>query len=193
MNKTNGLFLCDEINFNLAGDTNNLGSLPDEQIGWQIDLNPAQALSVTGMVKQAAGALVTLWNIGAFDITLTHNTVSDAGNRFFFPDDLPFILTPNASCPFMWKDHNGRAGWWMITSEQDIPPVALTADVATGADYSATNAVGISILGSLNIALVSENNALVTKHNQLQADHAKLQDEMVELKQVLKDKGIVTF
>lgn len=103
----------DNITVPLAGDTNNLFEAEGiVAFGMVINLDPAQALNLTGLLSYPEYT-VQLWNIGNFDITITHDDpLSAEGNRFFSPDGDPIVIGPFEKKNFMCKNANSRNGWW---------------------------------------------------------------------------------
>jgi len=74
---------------------------------------------LSGMVPaDTSGRVVLLMNIGAANLTLDHDAVSTAANRFLCPNSVDLVIPPNGS-RFCWYDTTssrwrvlGAVAWW---------------------------------------------------------------------------------
>ncbi len=116
----------------LDGHMNN-GSLEPAQItanqnDYQLGANNNQrsmnlldsdaAYNITGIDssfgRAQAGDRICLYNVGSFNITLTHqDAASTAANRFITSTGVAYIIGPD-ECVWLWYDDTGTARWRML-------------------------------------------------------------------------------
>lgn len=64
--------------------------------------------NLTGIVAQAAGTELAIWNVGAFDLVLVHDATSTAANRFTLPGAANLTLTPGSSIRLAYDGASSR-------------------------------------------------------------------------------------
>lgn len=67
--------------------------------------------NITGIVAQADGTLIALYNLTAHVITLVHDATSTAANRFYCPTSADFPLTATGS---VWIRYDGTSQRWTV-------------------------------------------------------------------------------
>jgi hypothetical protein len=72
----------------------------------RLDVNGA--LNLTGIVAQASGTILTLYNKTAYTVTLTHDATSAAPNRFYCPGATNYALLQKASVRLRYDGTDSR-------------------------------------------------------------------------------------
>lgn len=84
------------------------------QPGLRLDAGVATVISGLA-ISQVSGSVVVIHNISAVNsITLTHDTLSTAANRFYLPNNADVVIRPNGSATFRYDGTSSR--WRMIGS-----------------------------------------------------------------------------
>jgi hypothetical protein len=89
-------------------------------------LSSSGAFSITGLQGGAAGRVLLLINVGANNITLTHDDAgSTAANRFFIRGAASLVLTPHKGA---WAQYDATASRWRVIGIAD--PYGSAANTA---------------------------------------------------------------
>lgn len=76
-----------------------------------IRIDVSTAINLTGIVAQATGRMLLLYNKSADTVTLIHDATSTAANRFFCPNNIDFGLSPHETC---WLRYDGTDTRWTV-------------------------------------------------------------------------------
>lgn len=101
---------------------------PAQITGSVDDYNPTDLNICTGMrltsdatrfvrsiVPRADGTVLSVENIGAFDIVLLHNGGSgSAENRFYCPGEVDFYIPPNSGVQIIYEDNSDTTSRWRV-------------------------------------------------------------------------------
>jgi hypothetical protein len=68
--------------------------------------------NLTGLTGGADGRIITLMNVGSFDLVLKHDVTSTAANRFYCPDSADFTLKRNMTAILNYDATSSR---WRVT------------------------------------------------------------------------------
>lgn len=76
-----------------------------------IRIDVSGAINLTGIVAQASGTMIVLYNRTASVISLIHDATSTAANRFYCPGGIDFPLSARGSC---WIRYDGTDSRWAV-------------------------------------------------------------------------------
>ena len=128
------LFWCQYTITVVATTTNNL-VLPDGAPGhivYRIQYNSSAEYFLTGIVQATppasdAGQVIALMNVDTFPLVIEHNSAaSTAANRFLCPDDVDYVVDPDAMVLLIYDRTSSR---WRIGVGQ--PCLAVTDSTTT--------------------------------------------------------------
>jgi len=148
----------------LAANTDNWAPT-DLDISSVIRVAASAAYNLTGITAQPTGTLLTLHNIGSFNITLIDDATSTAANRFQLPSDT--VLAPDGAISLRYDGVSSR--WRQtglpsrVTGQQTIwiPAAAMDARVTTAPAAPAVVEIGTSLIAlrTMNFATDADDHA----------------------------------
>lgn len=110
-----GLALTNYASSSPSGAVNDYALVDvNTQPGLRLDAGAATVISGLA-ISQVSGSTAVIHNVSATNsITLTHDTLSTAANRFYLPDNASVVIRPNGSAIFRYDGTSSR--WRMIGS-----------------------------------------------------------------------------
>lgn len=98
-----------------------------------IRMSSSAAYNITGIVAPSDDRIIILDNVGAFSITLKHDTTSTAANRFFCPNDADLVLAKDTN---VWLQYDLASLRWRIIggTSNSIPAGTYELAIEGGQD-----------------------------------------------------------
>ena len=108
-------------------------------------LTSSAAYNITGLAGGTAGRLVTIHNIGSFNLTLTNESASStAANRFVLRSASDLILTPNKAMILQYDAITAR--WRFLGTDDPVPSMTYTVAEANS-NITTTSATPVLATG----------------------------------------------